>query len=65
MKFSKMVKDDIDKVLELCNLTEDEEEVFILLSKGYTRIQIENDLSISSSTIGRIKNRIEDKIKRI
>ena len=65
MKFCEMTKPEIEKILSLGNLTKDEEQVFIFLAKGYTRIQIQDRLLISSATIGRIKRRIEKKAERL
>lgn len=65
MKMSEMTKPEVDKVLSLANLTKDELEVFLLLSKGYTRVQIEEETRLSIATIGRIKLRIENKIAKL
>lgn len=65
MKFSKMVRSEIQDVLERGNLTKDEEEVFILLSKGCSRVEIQEKTRLSIATIGRIKLRIESKISKL
>lgn len=65
MKICNFVKPEIDYFLAECNFTEDEKDVFIELSKGYT---IENTAEICNmgvSTVKRIKSRIWAKIERI
>jgi len=65
VKFSEMVKPEIDKYLETANFTKDEKDVFLLLTRGYTRVQISERTMYSVATIGRIKIRIENKINRL
>jgi len=65
LKICDFTTPELEKYLELCNFTEDEKEVFILLSKGLTRVQIADRTMMSISTIGRIKLKIEKKISRL
>ena len=36
MKLSKMIKPELEQILLNANFTEDEEQIFIMLSKGYS-----------------------------
>lgn len=65
MKICDFVKPELDKFLEECNFTEEERQVFILLSKGCTVENTAEKCNMGISTIKRIKNRIWTKIERL
>lgn len=62
---SSLTKPELEEIKEQLNLTDDEEQVFLGLSKGRSRIRIADDCGIATSTVdNRIKD-IANKIKRI
>lgn len=62
---SSKTKPELNAMIEVLNLTDSEEEVFWLLSKGYSKIMICEKYGASPVTISRIIQRITDKIRRI
>lgn len=65
MKFSDFTVPEIDRFLELCNFTEDEEQVFKLLIRGKNAVSISNKLNVSERTVYRMKKKMEIKIKKV
>lgn len=65
MKICDFTRKEIDYILEQANFTKDEQEIFIIFSKGYTNEQTAEISNLSVSTVKRTKNRIRAKIERI
>ena len=65
MKFSKLTKPELEHIIENANLTDDEEEIFRLLARGYSLKEISFRLSICLSTLCRRISAIKDKVKRL
>lgn len=62
MKLSKLTKPELEEILENANLTEDEEYVFQMLSKGKSLEQIAFEHAISTATVSRRIESIKNKI---
>ncbi len=65
MKLSKLTKPELEEILENANLTEDEQIVFDLLSKGKTITQISLEISVCERTVNRRILKIKNKINRL
>lgn len=65
MKFSKLTKPELEHIIENANFTDDEEEIFRLLARGYSLKEISFRLSICLSTLCRRISAIKDKVKRL
>lgn len=65
MKFSKLTKPELEHIIENANFTDDEEEIFRLLARGYSQKEISFRLSICLSTLCRRISAIKDKVKRL
>lgn len=65
MKLSKLTKPELEEILENANLTEDEQIVFDLLSKGKTITQISLEISVCERTVNRRISKIKNKINRL
>ena len=48
---SSLTKPELDEIEKICNFTEDEEQIFKCISKGYTLRQIEIKCNMSESTV--------------
>lgn len=65
MKLSKLTKPELEEILENANLTEDEQIVFDLLSKGKTITEISLEISVCERTVNRRIKKIKNKINRL
>lgn len=65
MKFSRLTKPELEKILQNANFTKDEEEIFKDLSRGISEKEISLRHFISVSTVERRTRRIKEKIKRL
>jgi DNA-binding NarL/FixJ family response regulator len=65
MKLSKLTKPELEEILENANLTEDEQIVFDLLSKGKTITEISLEISVCERTVNRRIQKIKNKINRL
>lgn len=65
MKFSKLTKPELEHIIENANFTDDEEEIFRLLARGYSQKEISFRPSICLSTLCRRISAIKDKVKRL
>lgn len=65
MKLSKLTKPELEEILENANLTEDEQIVFDLLSKGKTITEISLEISVCERTVNRRIQKIKNKINKI
>ena len=65
MKLSKLTKPELEEILENANLTEDEQIVFDLLSKGKTITEISLEISVCERTVNRRIHKIKNKINRL
>lgn len=61
---SSMIKPELDELKNVCNFTEDEERVFDELSKGRSRIQIAEKLSVSCTTVSNRAKTIQNKVSK-
>lgn len=59
---SSKIKPELDKLREICNFTDEENIVFNELSKGKSRVQIAEKLSVSCNTVSNRTRSIQDKI---
>lgn len=60
-----LTKPELEELKELLNLTYDEEEVFNLISRGSSREQMAQKLSVSPSTVGDKITNINKKLIRL
>lgn len=65
MKICDFTRQEVEYYLIEGNFTKEEEEVYLMLSKGYTYEQVAELCNMGVSTIKRIKSRIWTKIERI
>ena len=65
MKLSEMTKPEIDYLMANGNFTEDEEKVFVELSKGHTICNIAYKMCVSERTVSRISKKMYEKISRL
>lgn len=65
MKFSKLTKPELDKIIENANFTEEEERIFKLLSRNFTQKEIVARLYVSQRTLERRIRNIKNKIERV
>ena len=61
---SSLTKPELDEIEKICNFTEDEEQIFKYISKGYTLRQIEMKCNMSESTVIRRVSSIDWKINK-
>ena len=65
MKFSKLTKPELEKIIENANFTEQEEEIFCLLARGLISKEIAMRLCISTRTVERRIFDIKQKVKKL
>lgn len=65
MKFSELTKPELDIILENANFTEEEEEIFKLLSRGKSIIEIAEHIMICERTVNRKVIKIKNKIGKL
>lgn len=65
MKLSKLTKPELDKIRKNANFTEEEEEVFNMLSTGKTITEIAQKINVCDRTVNRISKRMFSKINRL
>lgn len=65
MKFSKLIKPELEKIIENANFTEDEEQIFKMLSEGKTITEIAIKVSVCERTINRKISKIKEKVSRL
>lgn len=65
MKLSKLTKPELDRIIENANFTEEEEQIFRMLTKGNTISEIAYTMSICDRTVNRKISCIRDKISRV
>lgn len=65
MKLSKLTKPELEEVTKNANLTDDEQIVFDLLSKGKTITEISLEISVCERTVNRRISKIKNKINRL
>ena len=65
MKFSKLIKPELEKIIENANFTEEEEQIFKMLSEGKTITEIAIKISVCERTINRKISKIKEKISRL
>lgn len=53
MNLSRMRTSELYRLLEDANLTEDEEEIYWMLAKGKSRLQISDQMNTSTATVDR------------
>lgn len=65
MKFSKLTKPELEKIIKSANFTEDEESIFTMLCKGKSISEISFKISVSERTVSRRVSAIKYKIKKL
>ena len=65
MKFSELTKPELDIILENANFTEEEEDIFKLLSRGKSIIEIAEHIMICERTVNRKVIKIKKKIGKL
>lgn len=65
MKFSELTKPELDIILENANFTEEEEDIFKLLSRGKSIIEIAEHIMICERTVNRKVTKIKNKIDKL
>ena len=65
MKFSELTKPELDIILKNANFTEEEEEIFKLLSRGKSIIEIAEHIMICERTVNRKVTKIKNKIDKL
>ena len=65
MKFSKLIKPELEKIIENANFTDEEEQIFKMLSDGKTITEIAIKVSVCERTINRKISKIKEKISRL
>lgn len=64
-KLCSFTKPEIDRFLELCNFTDDEEQYFKLKTRDKSNVYIAQAMNISESQVSKLARRVKDKIKRV
>lgn len=65
MKFSELTKPELDFILKYANFTEEEEDIFKLLSRGKSIIEIAEHIMICERTVNRKVIKIKKKIGKL
>lgn len=65
MKLCNCVSSEIEYYMRECNFTEEEEKIFLMLSKGKTATEISEKLSLSESTVNRRIKNIMSKVNEV
>lgn len=65
MKISDFVKSEIEHILEECNFTNDEKDLFLLRTKDVSLEQCAEIMNVSVSTVKRANKRIKLKIDKV
>lgn len=65
MKFSELTKPELDIILENANFTKEEEDIFKLLSRGKSIIEIAEHIMICERTVNRKVIKIKNKIDKL
>lgn len=65
MKFSELTKPELDFILKYANLTSDEIEIFKLLSREKSIIEIAEHMMICERTVNRKAAKIKEKINKL
>ena len=65
MKFSELTKPELDFILKYANFTEEEEDIFKLLSRGKSIIEIAEHIMICERTVNRKVIKIKSKIGKL
>nr|DAE85371.1 MAG TPA: excisionase [Bacteriophage sp.] len=65
MKLCNCVSSEIEYYMLKCNFTEEEEKIFLMLSKGKTATEISEKLSLSESTVNRRIKNIMSKVNEV
>lgn len=65
MKFSELTKPELDFILKYANLTSEEIEIFKLLSREKSIIEIAEHMMICERTVNRKAAKIKEKINKL
>ena len=65
MKLSKLTKPELERISNNANFTDEEFEVFKLLTKGKTITEIAQQVSVCNRTVNRRVKKIMSKINRL
>lgn len=62
---SSLTKPELDELKELLNLTEEEEEIFLLLARGKSKVSISDKCLVSVGTVSNRICSIQSKVVRV
>ena len=62
---SKFTKPELDKIRELANFTDDEEECFSLKAKGKSLVEISLEMNVSTAKVSLIFHGVVEKITKL
>lgn len=65
MKFSRMIKPELEMIIENANFSDEELEIFRLLSRDTSIIEIANRVGMSERTVYRKQKKIYDKYRKV
>lgn len=65
MRFSDFTKPELEEIVENANFTEEEDRIFMLLSRNFSQKEIAHRLSMSTRTLERRVRNIKNKIERV
>ena len=65
MKYRGMIRPEIEKIKENANFTQDEMEIFTMLTKEKSLIEISNKTNLSISTVKRRIQKIDVKVAKV
>lgn len=65
LNLSALTKDEVDFYLERCNFTDEEEEIFLLRTRGKSIDSISVETNLCSRTIGRRLRDIKNKVQKV
>lgn len=65
MKFSELTKPELEEIIENANFTDEEEQIFKMLTRGSTISEIAYKMSVCDRTVNRKIRCIRSKIFRI
>lgn len=65
MKFSDLTKPELEKILNNANFTKEEENIFLLSTKGKSLVEIAYECAVCERTVTRKRQKIKAKIRRL
>lgn len=65
MEFSKLIKPELEEIIESANFTQEEESIFKLLGKGKSITEISMTMHVCQRTIDRKIRNIKAKVRKL